>query len=149
MSLPRPPLGSGGARHDVPQIVPWVALTRSRSAGPGCRASALAIGLAVPANASTCTPLAGLAKCLPAYQVTGTPDNSLVEWSGEPGSGAWIVGSVPNGTTLYVVCQANDGPQQDGEYNAPGVPSQTYDLSMTLHSASLQAAGVRGFTTSG
>jgi hypothetical protein len=92
-------------------------------------ASAVAIGLAVPANASTCTPLAGLAECLPAYQVTGTPDNSLVEWGSEPGQpGSFTVGSVPNGTTLYVICQANDGPQQDGEYNAPGVPSQTYDL---------------------
>jgi hypothetical protein len=52
-----------------------------------------------------------------AYQVTGTPDNSLAEWSGLPGYGTGVYRSVPNGTTLYLVCQVNDGPQIDPEFN--------------------------------
>jgi hypothetical protein len=67
-----------------------------------------------------------------AYQVTGTPDNSLAEWSGLPGYGTGVYRSVPNGTTLYLVCQVNNGPQIDPEFNLASdgtyVPSRTWDL---------------------
>lgn len=63
-----------------------------------------------------------------AYQVTGTPDNSLAEWTNSPNLGGSIVRYVTNGTTLWVACQANDGPQEDGKYNATNVPSKTWDF---------------------
>lgn len=113
----------------------WSPRWRSRSAGLLALAlagSALAIGLALPANASICTPNQTGCTTWEAYEVTGTPDNSLVEWTGLPGDGGSVIRSVPNGTTLYFVCQTNIGPQIDPEFNlaADGtyVPSRTWDL---------------------
>lgn len=109
--------------------ISWSPGWRSRSAGLlvlAVAAGTLVIGLAGPAKASPCTPWPSCFGA--AYQVSGTPDNSLVEWTTSPALGGSIVRSVPNGTTLWVGCQANDGPQEDGEYNAPGVPSQTWDF---------------------
>jgi hypothetical protein len=70
-------------------------------------------------------------KCFGApYQVTGTPDNSLWEWSDNPSNGGAAIRTVPNGYTLWVGCQANDGPPEDGKYNIyPTVPSRTWDSS--------------------
>ena len=90
-------------------------------------ASAIAIGPALPAKASPCTPWPSCFGA--AYQVSGTPDNSLWEWTDSPSSGGTAIRSVGNGYTLWVGCQANDGPQEDGEYNVyPTVPSQTWDF---------------------
>ena len=89
-------------------------------------ASAFAICSALPAKASPCSPFPS---CFgSAYQVSGTPDNSLWEWTGNPSGGGTAIRPVANGYTLVVGCQANNGPQEDDEYNAPGVPSQTWDL---------------------
>jgi hypothetical protein len=109
---------------------------RSRAAGLllglAFAASTLAIGSALPARAEICTPQQPGCTTYEAYQVTGTPDNSLAEWSGLPGNGTAVLRSVPNGTTVYLVCQVNNGPQIDPEFNlAPDgtyVPSRTWDL---------------------
>ena len=94
-------------------------------------ASTLAIGLALPANASICTDQSPGCTTAEGYVVTGTPDNSLAEWSALPGNGT-VIRSVPNGTFLELVCQINNGPQIDPEFNlaADGtyVPSRTWDL---------------------
>lgn len=111
----------------------WSPGWRSRSAGLlllALAASTLVIGLTSPAKASTCTPNPQCSQN--AYQVTGTPDNSLAEWSAPPGDpGAAVLRSVPNGTTLYVSCQIPDGPQIDLEFNIDPngayVPSRTWD----------------------
>ena len=80
-----------------------------------------------PANASPCSPWPS---CFGGtYQVTGTPDNSLTEWTFSPSLGGSAIRSVANGYTLVVGCQANDGPQEDGKYNVyPSVPSTTWDF---------------------
>lgn len=61
----------------------------------------VALGVAMSGNsahASYCSPWP---TCFgTAYQVTGTPDNSLDEWSNSPLLGGTIVRSVPNGSTL-------------------------------------------------
>jgi hypothetical protein len=84
-------------------------------------------GPAQSARAAECTPWPS---CFgSAYQVTGTPDNSLWEWTGDPSSGGSAIRSVSNGYTLWVGCQANDGPQEDNEYNVyPSVPAKTWDF---------------------
>ena len=99
-------------------------------------AAAIAIGSALPAKASVCTPFPS---CFGApFQVSGTPDNALWEWtaaptpSGNPSppGAATPIRTVPNGYTLYVGCQTNVGPQEDGEVNYhDGVyyASQTWD----------------------
>ncbi len=114
------------------------AAKRERLPGPRSRLAALSvlalaagllgIGSASPALASVCSPFPSCTGAAP-YQVTGTPDNSLSEWTNSPALSGSIVRSVPNGTTLWVVCQANDGPQEDGKYNAANVPSRTWDFS--------------------
>lgn len=85
------------------------------------------IGPAQEASAALCTPWPS---CFgTAYQVSGTPDNSLTEWTGSPTGGGAVIRTIPNGYTLWVGCQANDGPQEDGEYNVyPSVPSKTWDF---------------------
>jgi len=89
--------------------------------------SLIVLGGVSTAKASPCTPWPG---CFGTpYQVTGTPDNSLTEWTGSPSLGGTAITSVPNGYTLVVGCQANDGPQEDGEYNVyPSAPSTTWDF---------------------
>jgi hypothetical protein len=78
-----------------------------------------------PASASPCTPWPS---CFgTTYQVTGTPDNSLWEWSNSPSLGGTAIRAIPNGWILWVGCQANNGPQEDGKYNATNVPSLTWD----------------------
>ena len=83
-------------------------------------------GLSAPATASQCTPFPS---CFgTAYQVTGTSDNSLWEWTYSPATDGSAIRSVPNNYTLWVSCQANNGPQEDGKYNVnPSVPSTTWD----------------------
>lgn len=82
---------------------------------------------ATPAQAAACTPWPS---CFGApYQVSGTPDNSLWEWSDSPSLGGTALRSVGNGYTLIVGCQANNGPQQDNKYNVyPSAPSRTWDF---------------------
>src|SRR6185437_13052874 len=91
--------------------------------------AAAALGSVRPtsAAANVCSPWPG---CFgTAYQVTGTSHNSLAEWTYSPAAGGTVVRSVPNGTTLIVGCQANDGPQEDNKYNVyPSVPSRTWDF---------------------
>ncbi len=85
------------------------------------------VALSAPASASTCTPWPSCFGA--AYQVTGTPDNSLWEWTYSPSLGGSTIRTIPNGYTLWVACQANDGPQEDGKYNVyPTVPSTTWDF---------------------
>jgi hypothetical protein len=61
------------------------------------------------------------------YQVTGTA-GSLPEWTLNPKGGWTEIGTIPNGYTLWVSCQANDGPQENHKYNVyPSVPSRTWD----------------------
>lgn len=95
-------------------------------------ASTLVLGLTSPAKASICTPISPGCTTYEIYQVSGTPDNSLVEWSELPGNGGVILRSAPNGTPLYFICQINDGPQIDPEFNLASdgtyVPSRTWDL---------------------
>jgi hypothetical protein len=80
-----------------------------------------------PAQAAPCTPWPSCFGTV--YQVTGTPDNSLTEWTNSPSLGGTTVRSVANGTSLVVGCQANNGPQEDNEYNVyPSVPSRTWDF---------------------
>jgi hypothetical protein len=81
-----------------------------------------------PASANVCSPWPGCFGVT--YHVTGTPANSpLDEWSGNPNNGGRILGTVPNNTPLTVACQANNGPQEDGQYNIyPTVPSRTWDF---------------------
>lgn len=43
-----------------------------------------------------------------------TPDNSLAEWTGNPNAGASIVGYLTNSQNVWVFCQANNGPTEDG-----------------------------------
>src|SRR5215469_14559463 len=82
---------------------------------------------ASPADASLCSPWPSCFGA--AYQVTGTPDNSLWEWSDSPSNGGTAIRSVANGSTLWVGCQADNGPQEDNEYNVyPSVPAQTWDF---------------------
>jgi hypothetical protein len=87
------------------------------------------IGLASPdpANANVCSPWPS---CFGGtYQVTGTADNALTEWTFSPSMGGTAIRSVANGYSLVVGCQANDGPQEDGKYNVnPTVPSTTWDF---------------------
>jgi hypothetical protein len=108
---------------------------RSRAAallGLAIGAGTLIMGLAGPASAELCTPQVVGCTTYEAYQVTGTPDNSLAEWAGLPDGNVLFFRSVPNGTTLYLVCQVNDGPQIDPEFNLASdgtyVPSRTWDL---------------------
>lgn len=90
-------------------------------------AGLLGISSASPALANVCSPFPSCIGAAP-YQVSGTPDNSLSEWTNSPALSGSIVRSVSNGYTLWVVCQANDGPQEDGKYNAANVPSRTWDF---------------------
>ena len=79
------------------------------------------------AKAAECTPWPSCFGA--AYQVAGTPDNSLWEWTGDPSNGGTAIRSVPNHYTLWVGCQANNGPQEDGKYNVyPSVPARTWDF---------------------
>jgi hypothetical protein len=96
-------------------------------AGLVMAAGAVTIFGQAQANAALCSPWPS---CFgTAYQVTGTPDNSLWEWSGSPTGGGTAIRSVSNGYTLWVGCQANNGPQEDGKYNVyPSVPSKTWDF---------------------
>jgi hypothetical protein len=80
-----------------------------------------------PAGAASCSPWPSCFGA--AYQVSGTPDNSLWEWNNSPSLGGSAIRAIPNGYTLIVGCQANDGPQEDGKYNSyPTVPSTTWDF---------------------
>jgi hypothetical protein len=80
-----------------------------------------------PAAAALCSPWPSCFGA--AYQVAGTPDNSLTEWTGDPANGATTIRTITNGYTLWVGCQANDGPQEDGKYNVyPSVPATTWDF---------------------
>jgi hypothetical protein len=85
------------------------------------------VAVAPPARAAVCAPWPS---CFgTAYQVSGTSDNSLWEWTNDPQHGGSAIRAVPNGYTLLVRCQANDGLQEDGEYNIHWtVPSTTWDL---------------------
>jgi lysophospholipase L1-like esterase len=80
-----------------------------------------------PASAASCSPWPA---CFgTGYQVTGTPDNSLAEWTNSPALGGSAIRSVSNGYTLFVGCQANNGPQEDSKYNVYStVPSTTWDF---------------------
>lgn len=90
-------------------------------------ASGFVLAVGEPAaTASICTPFP---RCFGTpFQVSGTPDNSLTEWTDSPLNGGKPAGSEPNGATLWVDCQANNGPQEDGKFNAPAVPSRTWDF---------------------
>jgi surface antigen len=96
-------------------------------AGPLLLAGSAVLAFSPPAQASPCTPWPS---CFgTAYQVTGTSDNSLWEWTYSPNLGGSAIRSIPNGYTLWVGCQANNGPQEDNKFNIyPSVPSTTWDF---------------------
>jgi hypothetical protein len=86
------------------------------------------VGVSVSANASICNPWPSCAGGAGYYQVSGTPDNSLWEWTYSPSAGGQKIRTIPNGYALWIFCQANNGPQEDGKYNIyPSVPSTTWD----------------------
>jgi len=89
-------------------------------------AALLAVARPGSAQAAVCSPWP---TCFgAAYQVSGAPDNALGEWTYSPSDGGTEIRTIANGTTLYVGCQANNGPQEYGEWDATNVPSRTWDF---------------------
>ncbi|HLH83791.1 MAG TPA: hypothetical protein VKV38_11045 [Trebonia sp.] len=83
-------------------------------------AGSVTAGTAATASAAPCSPWptcsggAGYFQAIPF-------DNALWEANGNPANGNWIR-TIPSGYTLYVFCQANNGPSEDGE------PGTTWDF---------------------
>jgi hypothetical protein len=105
-------------------------LSRFSRHAAGTAATALVAGTVVLTGASS----ASAQVCSPFPSCVGKPyhpasyDNNLAEWNGRPlAPGSAIVGYVTNAQTLWVVCQANNGPTSDGEL------SNTWDFAWSAY----------------
>lgn len=100
------------------------------TAAAACVLLTAALTTAAGARPAAALPCAGWPQCsggAGTFQVSGTPDNDLEEWTYSPSRGGVDLGHRVNGDSLWIICQANDGPQEDSKFNAPNVPSTTWD----------------------